>query len=76
MDDGCLDMSRAFHVGCRGSVKSPEVLREDRDQGWTTIGGSLIRLSSSGSSLTSNVKMSNHREGFGGPVKVKSQEFS
>ena len=38
MDDGCLDMDRAFHVGCRGSVKSPDVLREDREQGWTTIG--------------------------------------
>ena len=38
MDDGCLDMGRAFHVGCRGSVKSPDVLREDREQGWTTIG--------------------------------------
>ena len=38
MDDGCLDMDRAFHVGCRGSVKSPDVLKEDREQGWTTIG--------------------------------------
>ena len=40
MDDGCLDMTRAFHVGCRGSVSSPAVLREDREQGWTTIGQS------------------------------------
>ena len=39
MDDGCLDMARAFHVGCRGSVSNPDVLKEDREQGWTTIGG-------------------------------------
>ena len=31
-------MSRAFHVGCRGSVSSATVLKEDREQGWTTIG--------------------------------------
>ena len=37
MDDGCLDMSKAFHVGCRGSVISKDVLIEDKEQGWTTI---------------------------------------
>ena len=37
MDDGCLDMSKAFHVGCRGSVTSKDVLIEDKEQGWTTI---------------------------------------
>ena len=37
MDDGCLDMTKAFHVGCRGSVKSKDMLIEDHEQGWTTI---------------------------------------
>ena len=37
MDDGCLDMTKAFHVGCRGSVSSKDMLIEDREQGWTTI---------------------------------------
>ena len=37
MDDGCLDMTKAFHVGCRGSVIGEDVLVEDRQQGWTTI---------------------------------------
>ena len=37
MDDGCLDMTKAFHVGCRGSVSCQDVLVEDKEQGWTTI---------------------------------------
>ena len=37
MDDGCLDMTKAFHVGVRGSVIAERVLVEDREQGWTTI---------------------------------------
>ena len=37
MDDGCLDMTKAFHVGCRGSVIGEDVLVEDKQQGWTTI---------------------------------------
>ena len=37
MDDGCLDMTKAFHVGCRGSVSCLDVLVEDKEQGWTTI---------------------------------------
>ena len=37
MDDGCLDMTKAFHVGCRGSVKSKDKLVEDTEMGWTTI---------------------------------------
>ena len=37
MDDGCLDMTKAFHVGCRGSLIAEKVLVEDREQGWTTI---------------------------------------
>ena len=37
MDDGCIDMTKAFHVGCRGSVTCEEMLEEDKQQGWTTI---------------------------------------
>ena len=36
-DDGCLDMTKAFHVGCRGSVTGEDILVEDKQQGWTTI---------------------------------------
>jgi len=37
MDDGCIDMARAFHVGMRGSLNSKKMLEEDKRQGWTTF---------------------------------------
>ena len=37
LDDGCLDMTKAIHVGCRGSVIAEQVLKDDHEQGWTTI---------------------------------------
>ena len=36
MEDGCIDMKRAFHVGLRGSVTNKNIIKEDREQGWTS----------------------------------------
>ena len=30
-------MTKAIHVGCRGSVIAEQVLKDDHEQGWTTI---------------------------------------
>ena len=37
MEDGCLDMNRAVHVGIRGSLASSDMIKEDQEQGWLTI---------------------------------------
>ena len=37
MEDGCIDMKRAFHVGLRGSVSNKDIIKEDKEQGWTSI---------------------------------------
>ena len=37
MEDGCIDMKRAFHVGLRGSVSNKDIIQEDKAQGWTSF---------------------------------------
>ena len=37
MDDGCVDIERSTHIGIHGSMGSPDLMKEDTENGWLTI---------------------------------------